>query len=232
MKYFYLYIFFLCVIILSFSYFNSIHSQENFSSNPISSSNVIVLLGDSILKNNHYVSDGKSIEDLLNKKTNKFNKKIINYATDHSKIVDVYSQISEISTDLNTSSTSIFLSVGGNDILYYYVDQENNVTNTSILKTMFASYVKLVQTIQMKLPKAKLFLIDIYFPQNQKYIKYYPIIREWNEMINKFASNSKNNISGIVKISSSITQKEDFSNGFEPSEIGGQKIAQNINIFL
>jgi len=225
MKYFYLYIFFMCIIIFSFAYFNTIKYLEHFES----SSKVIILLGDSILKNNHYVSDGNSIEDILSEKSNK---KVFNYATDHAKIVDIYSQLSQISLDLNTANTSIFLSAGGNDILTYYVDQENDITNTSFISTLFESYIKLIKSIQMRLPKAKLFLIDIYYPYTESYRKYHSIISEWNEMVFQYANNSENNITGIVKISSFITQYEDFSFGIEPSSQGGGKIADNILSYL
>jgi hypothetical protein len=47
-------------------------------------------------------------------------------------------------------------------------------------------------------------------------------------MIYSYANQSKNNITGIVRISSTVTQKEDFAFGFEPSDIGGQKIADSI----
>lgn len=213
----------MCIIIFSFAYFNTNKYVEHFESK--SKSKVIILLGDSILKNNHYVSDGNSIEDILSEKSNK---KIFNYATDHSKIVDIYSQLSQIPLDLNTSNTSIFLSAGGNDILTYYVDQENDITNTSFLSTLFESYIKLIKSIQMRLPKANLFLIDIYYPNNDTYSKYNSIISEWNEMIYKYANDSNNNITGIVRISSFITKNEDFSFGIEPSSQGGTKIANNI----
>jgi lysophospholipase L1-like esterase len=194
---------------------------EQFDSN----TKVIILLGDSILKNNPYVSDGKSIEDILSEKSNK---KILNYAIDHAKIADVYSQLSQIPLDLNSQNTSIFLSAGGNDILTYYVDQENDITNTSQLTTLFESYIKLIKSIQMRLPKAKLFLIDIYFPYNDNYKKYHSIISEWNEMIYKYANNSENNITGIIRVSSFISHYQDFSFGIEPSSQGGKKIADSI----
>ena len=212
----------MCIVIFSFSYYNSTRSVEQFDSK---SSTAIVLLGDSILKNNHYVSNGKSIEDILKETSDK---KVYNYATDHSKIADIYSQISKIPLDLNTTTTSIFLSAGGNDILWEYVDQERDITNTSILTPLFESYIKLIKTVQMRMPNAKLFLIDIYYPNSATYTKYHSIIREWNEMIYSFANQSKNNITGIVRISSTVTQKEDFAFGFEPSDIGGQKIADSI----
>jgi hypothetical protein len=47
-------------------------------------------------------------------------------------------------------------------------------------------------------------------------------------MIYKFADNPKNNISGVIRISSSLTKSEDFSFGIEPSTNGGEKIADLI----
>ena len=59
MDYFYLKIFGLILFIIAVSYWNTYCSSfiESFSSNK--SSKAIVLLGDSILKNNSYVSIGK-----------------------------------------------------------------------------------------------------------------------------------------------------------------------------
>jgi len=184
-----------------------------------------ILLGDSILKNNAYVVDGKSVEDILIERTNG---KTHCFATDHSKIVDVYSQVSEIPLDLNSSNTSVFLSAGGNDILSHYVDQEGDRTDSSVFKPMFSAYKKLIESIRIRLSKAKIYLLDIYYPDNLKYKPYHSIISEWNQMIYTYANNPQNNISGVLKISSILTQGDDFSFGIEPSSKGGQKIAENI----
>ncbi len=66
MEYFYLYIFILLCFIIIVSYWTTINSNiEPFNSNK----QTFVLLGDSILKNDAYVSDGKSIDFLLSERT-------------------------------------------------------------------------------------------------------------------------------------------------------------------
>jgi len=222
MNYFYLYIFLLFSFIVIVScYTTYFHSLEGFNSNK----DTFVLLGDSIIKNNAYISEGKSVEDILIERTNG---KTHCYAVDHSKIVDVYSQVSQIPLELNNKNTSIFLSAGGNDILTHYVDQEGDITDSTVLNPMFAAYKKLIESIRVRMPNAKIYLLDIYYPDTIKYKPYHSIISEWNDMIYNYANNSKNNISGVVKVSSILTQGDDFAFGIEPSTKGGQKIAENI----
>ncbi len=75
MDYFYLKIFGLILFIFAVSYWNTYCSSfiESFSSNySNSSSKSIVLLGDSILKNNSYVSDGKGVDNLLEERNPKY----------------------------------------------------------------------------------------------------------------------------------------------------------------
>ena len=99
MNYFYLKVCLLICFIFAISYFNTYMNskpiRETFSS---SNNRTFVLLGDSILKNNAYASDGKGIDDLLLER----NKQTYSYAVDNSNIVDVYNQINEIPVDLNT----------------------------------------------------------------------------------------------------------------------------------
>lgn len=222
MKYFYLYIFFLFCFIVFMSYYNTYNSVEGFTDSR--REKTYILLGDSILKNDAYVFDGKSVENLIVER----NKNTHCFAEDHSKIVDIYSQIDKIPIELDSPNTLIFLSAGGNDILSHYVDQNQDITNTSVLKPMFSSYKNIIKTIQTRLPNSKLFLLDIYYPDNLQYKRFHSIIKEWNIMIYDFAQNSKNNISGVIRISSSLTQNEDFSFGIEPSSSGGNKIADLI----
>lgn len=222
MKYFYFYIFLLSLFIICVSYYNTLYSNfESFYNNNQS----IILLGDSILKNNAYVSNGKSIDDLLVERSNK---KVYCYAKDHSKIVDVYNQIDDIPFNLNGKYTTIFLSAGGNDILTHYVDQENDSADISVLKPMFSSYKTLINSIQTKMPNSKLVLLDIYYPDNLEYKQYHNIIREWNNMIYSYAGNYENNIYGVLKISGKLTNSKDFSFGIEPSFFGGEKIVESI----
>jgi hypothetical protein len=181
-----------------------------------------ILLGDSILKNDAYVSDGKSVEELLVERTNG---KTTCLAIDHSKIVDIYSQVDKIPKELNTSQTTVFLSAGGNDILTHYVDQGNDSTDTSILGTMFAAYKKLIKSIQKKLPNANIVLLDIYYPENMTYKQYHSIINDWNKMVYEYAG--KNGLS-VLKVSGVLTKPDDFSFGIEPSATGGRKLVDAI----
>ena len=62
MENFYLYIFILICFIIAVSYWNTYMSSKYRSMEPFNSDKQsFVLLGDSILKNDAYVSDGKSI---------------------------------------------------------------------------------------------------------------------------------------------------------------------------
>jgi hypothetical protein len=230
MTYFYLYIFILLVFIIAVSYYNT-YTNSNFNSNTNTNSilepfnsdkQTFILLGDSILKNNAYVADGKSVDILLEERTNG---KTICLAIDHSKITDIYEQVYKIDHNLNGPSTTAFLSAGGNDILSYYVDRENDSTDTSALTTFFSAYNKLVNSIQKKLPNASIVLVDIYYPNNLTYKKYHSIISDWNKMIYDYAT--KNNFS-VLKISNLLTESEDFSFGMEPSSNGSQKLVDAI----
>lgn len=223
MEQFYLYIFILLCFIIAVSYWTTINSNyiETFNSNKQS----IILLGDSIFQNEAYVSDGKSVDKMLLERTNG---KTISLAADHSKIVDIYDQVLKIPDNLNSSSTTIFLSAGGNDILTHYVDDNNDTTNRNVLGTMFAAYKNLIKSIKNKIPDANIVLLDIYYPENLTYKQYHPIIKEWNEMIYNYASESKNNITSVLKISGILTKSDDFTLGIEPSSIGSQKLVEAI----
>ena len=220
MKYFYIYVFILVLFIIAVSYYNTYVNTFKEAFNPDKQS--FILLGDSILKNNAYVSDGKSIDILLEEKTNG---KTICLAVDNSKINDIYEQVFKIPDDLNKPTTTIFLSAGGNDILSYYVDRENDSSNTSAITTFFSAYDKLVNSIQKKLPNASIVLLDIYYPNNLTYQKYHHIIEEWNKMVYDYAR--KQNCR-VLKISTILTQQDDFSFGIEPSSNGGKKLVEEI----
>ena len=181
-----------------------------------------ILLGDSILKNNSYVKNGKGIDDILNEKTNGNTKC---YAKDESTVVDVYSQLDSIPSDLNKKSTTIFLSVGGNDILNNYADKEVSVKDTNVLGPIFNAYKTLIKSIQTKMDESKLVLLDIYYPTNIKLSQYKPILQEWNKLITDFAST--NNIE-VINISNILIESTDFTLNIEPSESGGEKISNQI----
>ena len=222
MNYFYFKVFILICFIVAVSYWTTYNSSlfESFETKNIEQP--IVLLGDSILKNNSYVSNGKGIDNLLEERNNG---QIYSLAENNSKIVDIYSQIDKIPLELNNKSTNIFLSAGGNDILSFYVDQKEDATDTSVLNPMFSAYKKLLKSIQTRMDKTRIVLLDIYYPDNMTYKQFHPIIKEWNTKIYEYAN--KNNYT-ILKISNHLTQNNDFTMGIEPSAAGGEKISNMI----
>ena len=227
MDYFYLKIFGLILFIIAVSYWNTYCSSfiESFSSN--SSNQSIVLLGDSILKNNSYVSNGKAVDNILQERSLKNDKNIELYslAENNSKIVDVYSQINKIPLSINNKSTTIFLSSGGNDILSFYVDQNGDTSDTGFLNTMLAAYKKLVKAIQTRVDLCQIVLLDVYYPTSNQFVQYKPILEKWNSLIADYA---RENSLGLLQISQIVTSNDDFTLGIEPSEKGGEKIAQSI----
>jgi hypothetical protein len=212
-------IFFIFIAILFYIEFNYYSKNlESFSNN-----DSIVLLGDSILKNNSYVRNGQSIEDILREKKSD---KLYCFALNNSTIVDIYSQINNIPLNLNNENTSIFLSSGGNDILLQYVDKhDSDVSDMNILNVIFIAYKKMVKSLHTKMNKSKIVLIDIYYPTSIQFSQYNHIIREWNLLIEKYANE---NSYGLLQISKIVTSSDDFTLSIEPSEKGGEKIAQNI----
>ena len=219
----YLYIFILIFIILVVSFYTQYKydsiNTETFSNNK----NSIVLLGDSILKNNSYVKNGQSIEDILreNKGDN-----LYCLALNNSTIVDVYSKIDSIPIELNNENTTIFLSSGGNDILSQYVDKhDSDVSDTHVLNVIFIAYKKMVKSLRAKMNKVKIVLIDIYYPTSNQFSQYKPIVQDWNKMLEKYAREKSY---GLIQISKSVTASDDFTLSIEPSEKGGEKIARSI----
>jgi hypothetical protein len=225
MKHFYLYVLLLSFIIISVSTFTHYYKyyilKESFTNND----KKYILLGDSIIKNNSYVKNGKAVDDILNEKTNG---NINCYAKDESTIVDIYSQLDSIPSNLNKDSTTIFLSVGGNDILNNYADKEVSVKDTKVLDPIFNAYKTLIKSIQTKMNDSKLVLLDIYYPTNIKLAQYKPILEEWNKLISDFAST--NNLQ-VINISNILIESTDFTLNIEPSETGGEKIANNILLY-
>jgi len=196
---------------------SSIGNREFFAEN---SNTTIVLLGDSMLKNNSYVKPGFAVDDLLRKQVGP-HKTIVNYAREDAQIGDVYEQF----THINDSDTNrIFLSVGGNNIIK---------TPSSEMSSIFEKYTNLIDAIKTKLPNSKLFLLNIYHTNDIKYANLNPIIDQWNQLLNNyFYNDNKHLISGIVDVKSVVSQPSDLTFKIEPSESGGEKIVVKIKELL
>jgi hypothetical protein len=222
MKKFYLYIFLLFIIIISISYFNTFSETIYKESFNFKKKNYI-LLGDSILKNNNYVESGNSLEDLMYKNTNY---KTICLAEDDSEIINIYSQVEKILPIYNSNLSTIFLSVGGNDLLKYY-----NESNLDLIDNLFIKYENLIKFIIKKFDNINIVLLDIYFPTDNSIIKYHSIINIWNTKLYNFALNSSDKIISIIKLSNILTSPSDFTCKYEPSESGSKKILQTILLY-
>lgn len=223
MNYFYLKILGLVLFIIAVSYYNTYCASfiESFYSDSSKKSKTIVLLGDSILKNNSYVSNGKAVDNILEER----NATVYSLAQNNAKIVDVYGEINKIPLEINNKSTMIFLSSGGNDILSFYVDQHGDTTDTGFLNTMLAAYKSLVKSIKTRMNECQIVLLDIYYPTSNQFTQYKPILEEWNTLLENYA---RENSLGLLQISKSVTAPNDFTLSIEPSEQGGKKIAQKI----
>ena len=178
----------------------------------------IVLLGDSILKNNTYVKKG--VDQFLNDSTDR---DVVSLAQDGAVIGTTYKQLEHIPGDLNTNTTVCVLSVGGNNIIEDYINGSHQVEDTEHLSTLFDSYKALVKRLREKMDKAAILLLDIYYPTDEQYKEFYPLIDRWNKMQSEFAETGD-----VVKISTALTQPRDFVFAIEPSDKGGKKIADSI----
>jgi lysophospholipase L1-like esterase len=203
---------------------NNVFIESFYTNNKNKNKETIVLLGDSILKNNSYVENGQAVDSILTKKSNS---NVFSYSEDGSTITDVYRQLDEIPLELNEKTTTIYISIGGNDILSQYVDKITDLTNMTRLTIIFSKYVTLIESIKTRFHLCKIVLLDIYYPKSTIYRVYYSIIKKWNEMIYDYTNNTKNNIL-ILKISDILTQENDFVFNIEPSNIGGVKIVNSI----
>ena len=249
-----------------------IESFENINNNKSNSENankdnnknIIILLGDSILKNDSYVKIGSSLEDLLTKtleKTKDNNYELLNYAEEDGTISDVYRQLESIPSkyldNRNKYNIKLFLSVGGNNILNLIKENNVLVLNDSIwnneglenkLLNIFDKYEHLINAIKAKFPfsNTQLYLLNIYYPysndnssinktkdnMNYKIKELYNSIKLWNKLLQDYVSQNKTNNTKLLNISEVLKNKDDFTFVIEPSEKGGQKIANLIVLEL
>ena len=179
----------------------------------------IVLIGDSMLQNKSYVSNGKSITDILEKSMP--HNTIFNYAVDGTTISGVYQQIKEIPIEFNNSNTFIFLSAGGNDI----IDRAQSGSTNENIDSIFDEYCKMVHSLKTKMNESKITLLTLYYPDSKDYHLYYGMIKDWNKKLDEFA---KEKGFAILKTNSLLSLPTDFTSNIEPSETGGEKIAKSI----
>jgi hypothetical protein len=208
-------IFMILTLILFFSLIKGIKIKEGLET----TNNTVVLLGDSIFKNNEYVTDRFSIENRLQKKINTFV-----YAEDGAFIANIIPQYYEMPRDLNNNNTYIFVSIGGNNILEEYYYNDNPITDYQPLDNLWKEYKKTIENLR-SLTKCNIVLTDIYYITDKNYTQLIPLLEKWNENLHKFCKKEK---LMVYKISDIVERPQDFTNGIEPSIVGGQIIVDNI----
>lgn len=168
----------------------------------------LILLGDSILQNKQYVEPGHSVEDILKKSL----KKVKNYALDEATIKTVYLELNQIPKKFNVETTTIILSIGGNDLI-------EKKAVASVLKECQALITKIKQTF----PACKIAMVNLYCPHKYKdNILITSMINSWNTALAEAGSLP------IIDINPLLTDATDFNSKIEPSETGSAKIADAI----
>lgn len=184
----------------------------------LTGSNTIVLLGDSILNNSKYVPEGASVVDNLKTKTNN----VFNFAKDGATINDLYTQLDNVTQDLNNSNTYIFISAGGNDIL-----NKGGQLTSSEIKSLFNTYMNFLTALRERLGSVKINILNLYLPANPRYQSYTESIDQWNNLIKEY-SFKIGEMYNVVDMYTLLTTPEDFIYDIEPSELASKKIANAI----
>lgn len=199
-------------------------NKEGFNNNE---AQIIVLMGDSILKNNVYVGKDKSVEDVLKRQ---YKGKLINLAKDNATVSDLYEQINLLNPNLNNKNVTIFVSIGGNDILnqYVYVTKDVDIDDFTKLYQIYFDYKDVLRKLREKMPKVKLMLMNLYYPRSLKYARYRELIKKWNDLLFEYADDPINKVNDVLDLSLIMTDINDFSLCIEPSEKGSVKIAREI----
>jgi len=218
---------FLLIIVVYLLYRGYTYSKEEpFTAN--SKERSVVLLGDSTFKNNNYVKQVNSIEQVLRREGSA---NIYCLAKDGATIADVYKQIGEVPTTLNNKQNVIFLSVGGNDILNNKNKNKNKNKNMNMnMNILFEEYERLLVDLTAKFDKCKIVLCNLYTPPNINKIRKDDTltdkIKQWNNALNTYLYKT-NNIE-LIDLNSLLYEPTDFVSGYEPSELGGHKIVTAI----
>jgi len=191
---------------------------ESFSNNTKN----IVLIGDSILNNSVYVFEKQSVPELITIGLikDKPNKTLYNFAKDGSIISDCHNQLIKMNKGLNTKETTIFVSVGGNNILNSILTVNSNVV--AFINNLFAEYLQLISAIKTECPSATIVALNLYYPSNKSF---HTLIKQWNQLM---SDNSSKSGYKLIKLDEIIVSDEDIVYDVEPSFIGGQKIADAI----
>lgn len=199
----------ICIVLIIIV--SSIYSIHSIQINRIEgfSSKHIVLLGDSILKNDTYVKSNQNITKLLEQKGY-----VINcLAKDNALVENMYSQINHFK-DINTDAYYV-ISAGGNNILQH-----------RDMDVAFREYKHFVTRLAKYILRDKIILCTIYYPPT--YTHYFTKIKEWNTELITFAKDKYK----LLRVDKFMNEDSDFTHRIEPSYIGSKKIVYYLNNIL
>lgn len=190
----------------------------------------VVLLGDSIFDNASYVSNGKCVSKLLERRLGN-DWKVTLLAVDGSTLMNVLSQTDNVPGD----ATHLVLSVGGNDALWVAgelfsesaANVEQSLMRVGLASQDFAAeYGQLVRELSIfELP---LTLCTVYDSVPNLSCADKAGLSVFNDVITRtaFATNA-----ALIDLRNICTEKDDYAgiSPIEPSEYGGAKIARAIS---
>ena len=202
-------LFILFVACYFYFYPKTIQSFINNTMNNNNKDKQVILLGDSMLNNKKYVFENESVEYYLKQEYPHLN----NLATDGAKMNDLNTQLNKLKTMNISKNSNLIISIGGNDLL-----------DTQNVQKVFKQYKQLLADILREYPDIHIYLLNIYYPPCCRFKRYYNVITQWNNLLPSLKSS---NIK-IILISEMLTEKDDFVFEIEPSNTGGQKIANKI----
>ena len=177
----------------------------------------VLLIGDSMLKNDTYVDKGYSVSDQLRQYT-----KVDIVARDGAKVQDISQQLLAYQPSSSSPAPTVVISIGGNNIL-----EEIPYYNEEDISSLFDEYKNTIIHIKNTLPteSRNIILCNIYYPPSYMYRKYDKTITTWNKRLDQFASKHKFK---ILNVATAMNAEEDFTHEIEPSRIGGGKIVETL----
>lgn len=174
----------------------------------------VVLVGDSVFDNQNYVDYYKSVNYLVT------HNKIINsklVARDNARVKDLNNQLNSIKSDISNKNKTVFISIGGNDILTF---TKQNYINS--LNTVFTAYEKTLDKYDFQ---CKLVLCNIYVPYVKKNTLHEISVKLWNNKLSQYCESKKYKLFDLSKL---LYKKNDFIDEIEPSEIGSEKLVSKL----
>ena len=181
--------------------------------------NKIILMGDSILKNDVYVTKGNSVGDLLHK----YHANSLVVAEDGSTVYDLDKQYNKLKNVDISKNTTIVISIGGNDLLHAYAF--NDINDKTELYHIFNKYMTFLKKIKNTY-NCKYIFCTIYYPKNKSFLRYYDLIELWNSKLDNYVSTQQYN--KIIYLDEKFDKEKHFTNDIEPSKYGSKIIVNSI----